>query len=774
MKATKCMKRTLALVLSFCTAFSAVPAGTQTVQAAENELSFTPKRIFIESAESPVGTWLGDMATLVSQEFVATGICESLPVVYGESVYTEAGDIILYQDEEPGVVGGGTVDSYSLRTDGQKITVTAKYEEDLMYGLRDILKTLKLGKAVEDKMQFMDVGQRIFHLDCGRKYFSKDWILSLIRELSWLEMNQLELDFSNGTGFRLGLDDMSLDVNGETLDLSVLLGGATDPDSWLTQEEMDEIIETAGRYGIEIVPCLDTPGHMGWIFSKEGLDKYSSNEELDVESEEATAFARALVGKFAQYFVSRGCTTFHIGGDEYLHGYVGWLGHPESTEGKYEAVATYLDTLAGELKQMGYQKIRSFNDPLYYKKNTSYKWKNVDESEYWCYTGMNGFNYASPAFQAEQGLHMINGHGDFYGILSKGDLNFKELVGDAGTKKTPAGLYAQFHNNHFAQGAEVDDEHVWGSTYFLWCDDPTAWTTQEVTASLYPRLRAASAKMCDEDASGTWQEFAATFTDSVGGFRADGTLQSTELPPASKIRPVTEVIQEEKDQEAAQAVISQIEALGTITLESREQLVAASSAYAALTEEQKKLVPAEIRQILTKAQDTLAALEKQQEEQKPEPKPEQPPVSLKKGEVFYDGNCKYQVLKPASAGTAGTAAFAGVKKAAATVKIPARVSAKGGSYEVTEIKAKAVRKNKKLAKLTIGANVKKIGASAFYNCKKLKTITVSTRKLTAASVGSRAFGKISAKAVIKVPKPKKAAYKKFLYKKGFPKTGKIK
>lgn len=535
MNSRKTFSRVLALLITLCMALTALPAA---VFAEEGEgAAFVPKRIFIEGTGERPDEELLQKVSLVSREFTAKGICESLPIVYGDAARETVGDLVVQVDPEEPVISAGKDDSqdYHIDTAEGKVFVRGKTEIGIMYGLRNVMKTLLLGEEIVKKDQDMDVGQRIFHLDCGRKYFSREFIIALIRELSWLEMNQLEVDFSNGSGFRFELDDMTLDVNGTEEDISVLPGGDTDPDSWLTQEDMDAIIETAGQYGIEIIPSLDTPGHTGWIFSKEEFSKYSKNGEVNLQDENSKAFAKALVKKYGEYFLGKGCTTFHIGGDEYLHGYVSWLPHPESTEGQYLDMANYLDGLAGELKEMGYQKIRTFNDPLYYNNNTEYTWKNVDEAEYWCYTGMNGFRYASPSYLGSKGLHMINGHGDFYDIMT--DNNWQKPVGDPGTKKTPAGIYAQFHNNTFAQGAQVEDEYIYGSTYFLWCDNAGGGTVDQVIYSLYPRLRAASAKMVDENASGDWEEFAATFTDSAGGFLEEGKLQEFELPAEPEIGP---------------------------------------------------------------------------------------------------------------------------------------------------------------------------------------------------------------------------------------------
>ncbi len=88
---------------------------------------------------------------------------------------------------------------------------------------------------------------------------------------------------------------------------------------------------------------------------------------------------------------------------------------------------------------------------------------------------------------------------------------------------------------------------------------------------------------------------------------------------------------------------------------------------------------------------------------------------------------------------------------------------------VTFIGDKAFYKCKKLSKIVIPAKVKKIGKEAFSGCSKLKSITIKTSKLTTKSVGAKAFKGIYAKAVIKVPKKKKAAYKKMLRKKGIGK-----
>lgn len=142
-------------------------------------------------------------------------------------------------------------------------------------------------------------------------------------------------------------------------------------------------------------------------------------------------------------------------------------------------------------------------------------------------------------------------------------------------------------------------------------------------------------------------------------------------------------------------------------------------------------------------------------------------VTVAAGTKATVGNLKYQV---ADATTAKV--LAGKKKTLAKVSVPATVTINGKSFKVTEIGPKAFKNNKKLKKVVIGANVKKIGSAAFAGDKKLKSIAIKSKVLK--KVGSKAFKGINNKAVIKVPKAKKKAYKKLFKNKGQAKTVKIK
>lgn len=98
--------------------------------------------------------------------------------------------------------------------------------------------------------------------------------------------------------------------------------------------------------------------------------------------------------------------------------------------------------------------------------------------------------------------------------------------------------------------------------------------------------------------------------------------------------------------------------------------------------------------------------------------------------------------------------------------IGATVKFSDKKFKITAISNNAFAKCKKLKKVTIGKNVKKIGKNAFYGCKKLKTVVVKSTKLTAKKIGKNAFAKTAKKAKLTAPKKKLSSYKKAFKKAG--------
>ncbi len=144
-----------------------------------------------------------------------------------------------------------------------------------------------------------------------------------------------------------------------------------------------------------------------------------------------------------------------------------------------------------------------------------------------------------------------------------------------------------------------------------------------------------------------------------------------------------------------------------------------------------------------------------------------------------------------------TVAYTGTSnKSAASISVPKTVTDKNGIvYKVTKIEKNALKGNKKVKKLTIGANVTEIGASAFegmvklenvdfagskvktigkkafYGCKVLKQVKANGNTL--AKVGAQSFKGIKKKAKILIFAANKKKYNKVVSLIKKSKTGKV-
>ena len=151
-------------------------------------------------------------------------------------------------------------------------------------------------------------------------------------------------------------------------------------------------------------------------------------------------------------------------------------------------------------------------------------------------------------------------------------------------------------------------------------------------------------------------------------------------------------------------------------------------------------------------------------------------IIVKKNASYTVGNYRYKITNANISGK-GTVALTGVKSSSVKKKLKSitvsdSIKIGGKTFKVTEVGKGAFSSCAKATSAKIGKNVKKIGEKAFYNCKKLKKITVTATGLK--SVGKNALRNIYKKAVINVPKSKLKAYKKVFKSKGQKSTVKVK
>lgn len=380
-----------------------------------------------------------------------------------------------------------------------------------------VMPAVGLVSAVDatDRAEQSDTFMRVLHLDCGRKYFTKDWIIALLNEMASAGYTHLQLAFGND-GLRFLLDDMSVTAGGTNYSSADVTAGiqagneayydAGDKNE-LTQTEMDEIIAYANRLNIGIIPLLNTPGHMDAIIdcmeyvNVAGTVAYNgSARTVNLENDSAVAFTKALVQKYIDYFAQKGCKYFHMGADEYANDAGG--GFASLTySGKYGLFGAYVNDLASMIIAEGMTP-EAFNDGIYYNENTATEFNTNIVISYWS-SGWNGYDVASAEYLANKGFPMNNTHGDYYFIIKS--------TGATAPTTSPS----NFNNTQF-MGSTVSNPL--GSTFCVWSDSPGAATETQVAEVLRISMREMAAAM-----QGT-TEYS---TDVVaGGFNADGSLNN--------------------------------------------------------------------------------------------------------------------------------------------------------------------------------------------------------------------------------------------------------
>lgn len=361
---------------------------------------------------------------------------------------------------------------------------------------------------------------RIVHLDCGREYFTKDWIIALINEMAEAGYNQLQLAFGNG-GFRFYLDNMAVGSYTHEQVMEALEAGNNHYNTYgdgedgptnsewieynpsvnaLTQTEMTAIIKHARSKGIEIVPMLNTPGHMHAVLA--AMSKLGISGDLQVSGKpgclnlghnEAVPFTQALVIKYVDYFKDEGCKFFNFAMDEY-----------SSFDTSFFAYANYLIAYASAKEITP----RVFNDAL---SNGNTKNGFIEGTQVCCWDStQNTSNYS-----------VINTSHDFYYVSTNEQWNlYREgytFVGDY-AEEAWINHASKFNNNTFLYKKVSSNINPVGSMFCIWCNTPGKNDETEIAQQIRMILRVIGARMKNSDIYSASNELV------EGGFKADGTI----------------------------------------------------------------------------------------------------------------------------------------------------------------------------------------------------------------------------------------------------------
>ena len=278
--------------------------------------------------------------------------------------------------------------------------------------------------------------KKIVSIDAGRKYFSPEQLKEIIDKAKHYGYTDLHLLVGND-GLRFMLDDMSITANGRTYtsdDVKRTIEKGTndyynDPNgNHLTESQMTDLINYAKDKGIGLIPTVNSPGHMDAILNamKElGIQNPNFNyfgkesaRTVDLDNEQAVAFTKALIDKYAAYFAKK-TEIFNIGLDEYANDATnakGWT--VLQTKGKYSKFITYANDLAHIVKSHGLKPM-AFNDGIYYNSDTSFGTFDKDIIVSMWTGGWGGYDVASSKLLVEKGHQILNTNDAWYYVLGR-------------------------------------------------------------------------------------------------------------------------------------------------------------------------------------------------------------------------------------------------------------------------------------------------------------------------------------------------------------------
>lgn len=498
---------------------------------------------------------LAEVVDLMNAEFAEKELIPSfLGMVYAPADSAAAGDIVVDVVPVEQITSETTSDEaykIEISADGG-VRVLGASENAVMYGLRTIEAIMQTNNGELPAGEIVDwpnMKERRLFVDCGRKYFSKDWFIRQIHEMSYLKLNTMDMHFSENLGFRIECD--------------------TDPEivseEHLTKDEVLEILEEARLYGIKVIPSIDSPGHVDQILkvhpeygqiANDGVTHYDRG--LDVTNPEAIEYINSIYKEYIDLFKQGGATTdISIGCDEYmefdrnpfLSDYKSvlddWAHENLGPEYSWtDTLATYINNLAEFCRDEGLTP-RVFNDGLYYGDRSSsaqkvqiHDWIGVD---FWSQMSWN-YSIANLQTLIDHGMKDIYNFNANYGyfVLRNDNRGASFDFDDSLERWWNNWRPGDFQDSQNQNVLQDDDPRIKGTAIAIWCDYPEVATEEEVMEGISKELRAMASRSWNVDCNKnmTLDEFK-TLYGKLG--HAAAWDRGEKLPDAGEILPAENV-----------------------------------------------------------------------------------------------------------------------------------------------------------------------------------------------------------------------------------------
>lgn len=417
------------------------------------------------------------------------GLAEEGKLLAGELKLSYAGETAARDgDVELGLnATGADPESYTLTVRNRRVTISAPGDAGVFYGTRTLKQEVHGGgTAPEGVVRDRPAKpRRGFMVDIARKPYTAAWIEDRIRELGDLKFNELGLHFSDDQGFRIESDTHPEIVS----------------KNHLSKAEVRRIVALAESRHIDVVPEIDSPGHLGAVIAAHpdlqlrNASGVATRGAIDISKPGAADIVDDLLNEYSALFPR---PYWHLGGDEYQALTVASpsTSYPQlaaAAKRAYGSGATVADLATGWLNDRaqvmrGHDRtLRAWNDG-FFRGGTVQADKDL-EVAYW--TGKE-LGARLPVAYLSAGRKLVN-YNDEY---------LYYVLGEPQTFVYPTGqrIYEQWTPLVLRGTTPVPakyDGQILGGTFAVWSDLANSQTQDQVAAGIRMPLRATIQKLWD-------------------------------------------------------------------------------------------------------------------------------------------------------------------------------------------------------------------------------------------------------------------------------------
>ena len=319
----------------FCLCAQAKTASTANWQVIPlpKQVTAVDAQPFVLSKKTSIFYTDGDAKQKRNAEFLASYINELTGINVALTTRKTDNQIRLALADVP----GGS-EAYRLNVSKKTVAIDGATHAGVFYGMQTVMKSLPIVKGEKQVLlpavEIADAPRfayRAFMIDCGRHFFSVDYLKKLIDIFAMHNINYFHWHLTEDQGWRIEIKKYPL----LTQIGSKRTGTITAPQSgeydnvpvagYYTQEEAREIVRYAAERYITVIPEIDMPGHM-----QAALASYNDlgctggpyevcrhfgviKEVMCAGKPQTLQFAKDVINEIMDIFPS---PYIHIGGDE--------------------------------------------------------------------------------------------------------------------------------------------------------------------------------------------------------------------------------------------------------------------------------------------------------------------------------------------------------------------------------------------------------------------------------------------------------------------------